>query len=173
MTSETPIKEWDLWGCNRTFNRLHYRERERTGGLGWDEDGGGMIDDTRTGTRPFDEYKVNGFRFRFGDSVRDAEKGPPRRKVCTEIAVQTGEKWQAIYGEKKNWLGEDAYGALSRKESVTWAECRKALGRLQSHLRAKGRMAKNGVRQDELDALEWAVDGALKSQPVVEESMTV
>jgi hypothetical protein len=168
MTSEAPIKEWDLWGCNRTFNRLHYRERERTGGLGFDEDG--LVDDTRTGTRPSDEYTVNGFRFRFGDSVRDEEKGPPRRKVCTEIAVRTSESWQVIYGEKKNWMGEEAYGALSRKESLTWAQCREAIKLLRNHLRAKGRMTKNAVGQD---ALELAADAALQSQPVVEESMTV
>jgi hypothetical protein len=168
MGLDSPIKERDLWNSNRMFNSLHYRERERTGGLGFDE--GGMVDDTRVGTRPSNEYTVNGFRFRFGDSVRDAEKGPPRRQVCTEIAVQSGAGWQAIYGPKKDWMGEDAYGALSRKESATWAECRQAIKLLEGHLQAKGRMAKNAVQRD---SQELAADKVLQSQPAVEESMTV
>ena len=168
MASESPIKEWDLWGCNRTYNRLYYKERSRTGGLGFDEDS--LVDDTRTGTRPNDEYKVKGFRFRFGDSVVDLEKAGPRRKVCTEIAVRTSESWQIIYGPKRNWMGEDAYGALSKKESLTWAQCREAIKLLRNHLKAKGQMEKNVVGPD---AQELAADAALQSQPVVEESMVI
>ena len=157
-----------MWSCNRTFDRLYYRERHRTGGLGFSEMALGMVDETSVGTRPADEYTVNGFRFKFGDSVRDLEKANPRRKVCMEIAVRVEGGWQAIYGPKRNWMGEDAYGALSRKESPTWAECRQAVRVLKKHLQEKARLGKAMGRPGARGLPE--ADAAL-AQPVIEERL--